>query len=58
LYAASVGGRSRVKDGFDLVVFFLAFNDLGGWSGVVRTVLGCFFVWGKEGIVKDRVNFP
>jgi hypothetical protein len=58
LYAASIRGRSRVKNGFDLIVFFFAFNDLGGWSGVVGAMLGCFFVRGEKGIVKDGVDSP
>jgi hypothetical protein len=58
LDAASVGGRSRVKDGFDLVVFVFAFNDLGGWLSVVRSVFGCFVIWGKEGVVEYWVNSP
>ena len=47
-----------MKDGFDFIVFVLAFHNIGGWSGIVGSVFYCFVIGGKERVMEYRVDTP
>ena len=56
--ASSVGRESRIDNLFHFVVFVFAFNDIGGRTSEIRSVLRRFLIGEEKGIVEDWVDVP
>ena len=56
--ASSIRRESGGDDLFDFVVFVFSFDNVGGRTGEIGSMLGCLGVGGEKGVVENWVNSP